>query len=345
MALSAYERTVRRFRADLLRDEGATRSQLAAAYRASLRSIERGIAEASQQFAGMEPEPMVDRRGRFTDRGQVEWRRDRLRALERQIEDELIRLTDESATLIADGQRRMTRLGPEQAAGLVEAQAPDLSASFTQLPAQAFESMVGATETGPLRDLLGRYGAVAASDASDVLRDAIAQGWGPRETGRRLRKVLGVAQWKAEQLARDQQIRAFRESSLDTYRANADILRGYRRRATLSARTCSPCLALDGRFYPLNEAMSSHVCCRCYLEPLLRDPYAPPPIVETGAEWFDRQDELTQRRILGPGKARLYQAGEITLSDLVAEWFDAMWGPQIGEVPLREVIERGRRAA
>lgn len=324
MALSAYERTVRDYRRRLLADEAATRRDLAAAYRQSLRSI-------TARLERMPDDPT--------------FRRLRLMELQRQIESELARLTDEGAALIADGQRRMTRLGPAQAAGLVEAQAPELAVSFVQLPRQSFETIVGSTRPGtPLRDLLGQYGQVAASEATQTLRDAIAEGWGPRETARRLRKILGVAQWQAETLARSEQLRAYRESTLMTYQNSGGLVTHYQRLAALDARTCPVCLSLHLTTYRADEAMPTHPNDRCTMVPVLRGREAP-PLGETGQQWFDRQSPVVQRQILGKGKAELYSAGDLQLADLVVTWLDETWGPQVGEIPLRELVGRGRRAA
>ena len=324
MALSAYERTVRRFRRDLLAAEQGTRNDLAAAYR----DANRAIAARLQRM----PEDET-------------FRQLRLLELQRQIEAELARLTDEGATMIADGQRRMTRLGPEQAAGLVQAQAPELGVSFTQLPRAAFETIVGASGDGtPLRGVLSRYGAVAASEATQTLRNAIAEGWGPRETARRLRKILGVAQWQAETLARSEQLRAYRESTLMTYQNSGGLVTHYQRLAALDARTCPVCLSLHLTTYRADEAMPTHPNDRCTMVPVLRGREAP-PLGETGQQWFDRQSPVVQRQILGKGKAELYSAGDLQLADLVVTWFDETWGPQVGEIPLRELVGRGRRAA
>lgn len=325
MTRSAYERTVNQFRADLLATEGRVRQQLAASYRQTQRAI-------TAQLTNLPDD--------------ATYRRLRLHELARQIEVEIGRLTGASTALIENGQRAMTRLGPHQAAGLVQAQAPELSASFTRLPVRAFETMVGSLADGtPLRGVLGRYGEIAASEAGSLLQDAIARGINPRETAKQLRETLGTMEWEAERIARTEQIRAYRESSRATYLANSDIVTGYRRLAAKSARSCPVCLALDGTISPTSRMMSSHPGCRCGMTPVVRGMEDAFPPDETGAEWFARQDDVTQRRVLGAEKARLYQNGEVALSDLVVEWDDPTWGAQVGEIPLRELRNRGRIAA
>lgn len=333
---------MRSFRKRLLDEEQSTRNQLAAAYRQSLRSITRGIAEATRELSGMGPEPMFDPRGRFTDRGQIEWRRDRLRALERQIVDEIARLTDESAARIANGQRTMTQLGSEHAAGLVQAQAPELAASFVQLPRAAFATMVGATEAGPLRDLLARHGAVAADEGATILRNAIAEGVGPREVARQLRRLFGVAQWQAERIARTEMLKVYRAAALEQYAANSDIVRGWVWMSTLSSRTCLNCLSRHGSEWPMTTRFfPGHPSCRCSPAPLLRG--ADNPIATSGASWFETQPEVTQRTMMGPKAFDLYQRGEVALADFEGYRDDRTWGPMTYQRSVKEITSAGRQ--
>lgn len=321
MAVSAYERTVRRFRAELLSAEGQTRKDLAVAYRAAQRSI-------TARLANMPDDPT--------------FRRLRLQELQRQIERELVRLTDESAALIANGQRTMTRLGPEQAAGLAQAQAPELSASFAQLPRAAFENMVGATEAGPLRDLLARHGAVAADEAATILRNAIAEGIGPREIARQLRRLFGVAQWQAERISRTEMLKAFRTAALENYAANPDIIRGWVWTSTLSSRTCLNCLSRHGSEWPMTTRFfPGHPSCRCSPAPLLRG--ADNPITTVGESWFEAQPVAVQRQMMGPTAYSLYERGAVALTDFEGSRDDRVWGPMTYQRSVKEITAAGRR--
>lgn len=327
MAISAYERTVRRFHRSFLGQEEATRRALARAYRDAAREIARQIERLSRENA-------------------QSLRLARLRTLERQIDDELTRLVSQSVRLIEQGQRTMVQLGPDQVAGQVAAQAPFLESSFTRLPRLAFETMVGSLADGtPLRSVLMRYGVVADREAQRILANAIALGINPRATARQLREVLGVWQWEAERIARTEQIRVFRESARFTLQQNQDIVRGYRRLATHDARTCPVCLALDGKFHQLDEAMESHPQCRCVGIPVLHRRFGAELMLETGSDWFARQNATTRRAILGPGKAALFNASALRLIDLVDRFDDPTWGPQIREVPLKALRGSARRAA
>jgi SPP1 gp7 family putative phage head morphogenesis protein len=197
---------------------------------------------------------------------------------------------------------------------------PGLESSFTQLPTEAFETMVGSLADGtPLRMRLARYGIVAGQEVGRILATAVAVGAGPLATARQLREVLGVFKWDAERIARTDQIRVFRESSRLAYIQNWDIVRGYEQLAAKDSRTCPVCQALDGTFYKFDRMISSHSNCRCSMRLVLWERFGVTPVLETGAKWFARQAPAAQREALGSGKFELFAAGALRLGDLVDE--------------------------
>jgi hypothetical protein len=58
---------------------------------------------------------------------------------------------------------------------------------------------------------------------------------------------------------------------------------------------------------------------------------------QQGQAWFDRQDEATQRAILGSGKLAAYQAGQFGFGDLVTKTRNPTWGPGLRPTPLSEL--------
>jgi hypothetical protein len=90
--LSQYERTVARFRRHLLSEAAATRREFAETYRDVSREISRRITV----LLAAEKD---------------DFRLIRLRELERQIEEESLRLVDQSTAQIENGQRTMARFG------------------------------------------------------------------------------------------------------------------------------------------------------------------------------------------------------------------------------------------
>ena len=117
--------------------------------------------------------------------------------------------------------------------------------------------------------------------------------------------------------------------------------------ASLDTRTCGLCLGMHGTEHLLDEELDSHVSCRCSPAPLTRswselgfgDDIPETSLdVGSGEEWFAKQPETVQRRVLGPGKLVEYQAGRLKLGDLAQTTVDPVWGPGLREKPLRDLV-------
>jgi SPP1 gp7 family putative phage head morphogenesis protein len=87
--------------------------------------------------------------------------------------------------------------------------------------------------------------------------------------------------------------------------------------AVLDTRTSALCRTLHGRVYPVGEGPvpPMHPNCRSKRVPLFEGQGVPP--VETFQEWFERQDEDTQRKVLGKNRYELWRAGKLTLDKFV----------------------------
>ena len=252
-----------------------------------------------------------------------------METLQHQIVSEWARFADVAEGIITDTQRAAVVAAHTEAHQLTLAALHDArvttGADVVRLPVAALHDLIGVLGDGsPLRTLLDKLGQQAAQDVGDVLTHAVAVGRNPRRTARDIQDALGGNLNRALTIARTEQMRAYRTASLRSYQENSDILRGWQWRCSPSRRTCPVCLAMDGQEFSLEEPFASHQNCRCCPIPILRDRPAPPH--ETGAEWFAKQDEATQREMLGPGKQKLYAEGKLTLADLVGVKDDAQWG-------------------
>ena len=125
---------------------------------------------------------------------------------------------------------------------------------------------------------------------------------------------------------------AVRNSDRRTYRQIPAII-GYRRIAAQSPRTCPACIALDGKFYRLEEEMEEHPNGRCQLVPVTRD-YD--PTWTTAREWFEEQPEEVQRMIMGPGRLRAFQEGRITWKD-IPQMVLSEHGPGLSTIRVRDI--------
>lgn len=220
--------------------------------------------------------------------------------------------------------------------------------SFTRLPVEATNVIIGAAADGsPLRDLIAASWPNAVDAITGKLIEGVALGRNPRVIAREMAQASGMSLARALNVARTEQIRAYRESSRQLYQ-QAGITQ-YRRLAAKNPRTCAVCLALSGRIYDTAQVMHSHVSCRCVQLPIVPGYNFPP--FQSAQEWFAEQDEDTQRAVLGPGRLDLYRRG-VPLGAMVELYDDPIWGPQarartlaqINADPTR-VVDMGRLRA
>lgn len=183
----------------------------------------------------------------------------------------------------------------------------------------------------PLVDRLREHGLRLARQTVDVLLSPSVAG----STRPLLDAVLPERVVATLALARASIVSTFRAGLLSAYRSS-DSARGWVWIAALDRRTCPICWAKHGSIHPVDAPFYSHVLCRCVAQPLRRGESAP----LTGPEEFARLSADDRLAILGPGKYDLYQAGRITLADLVEETTHPEYGPTLRERPLRVLASR-----
>lgn len=138
-------------------------------------------------------------------------------------------------------------------------------------------------------------------------------------------------------------------SRLETFRANADVIKGVRQLSTLDSHTSAICIAysgaawdldgkpIEGNKLPFNGGPPRHMNCRSILTPIpktfrelglnIDEPVDPGvrasslgPIAgnTTFEQFLNRQPKSFADQVLGKGRADLWRAGKITLRDLVS---------------------------
>ena len=129
------------------------------------------------------------------------------------------------------------------------------------------------------------------------------------------------------------------------YQANSAVVKGYRRLASKSERTCVACLALDNTLQDTAELLAVHPNDRCSLVPEtisyrdlgldvpddIREP-------ENGRQWFERQPEATQRDMMGKAKFQAWRDGKFQFGDLATVTQNDTWGPAVSITPLKELV-------
>lgn len=227
------------------------------------------------------------------------------------------------------------RWGLEHSQALLDQAVPGIVAQFDRLPVSAFINMVGNTGAGtPLGRLLTPLPRQGAQAVSQALMRGVALGWHPAKTAAAMMADAGLSYQRAIVMARTEQLRVYRHTSLENYRTSG-LVTGWMWKAAPGPRTCAACLAMDGSVHPLTEDFGSHPACRCAPVPLVRG--APPLRFETGEQWFDRQDAQIQRQILGPGRYAVYRRG-VPFQRFATTRHDATWGDSVVVTPLHELV-------
>ncbi len=279
--------------------------------------------------------------------GQI-WRMQRLKAIQAQTDRELARFAELADDTITAGQRESIVAGERNARDLMAAAFPadaGVDVSFAAMPREAVESLVGFLADGsPLRKLLVEAVDDAAQGFADMMVTGLAAGWNPRKLARELRSEFGMGLTRALRIARTEQLRAYRTASLRAYQ-ESDTVVGWERMAAQDDRTCMACVMLDGKRYGVGEPMDDHPQGRCVMLPITKsyaemgiDAPEPDFSREKGEDWFLRQDEGTQRDMMGPGMFDAWKRGEFQLSDIPKVTRSEAWGDSWTPKALKELI-------
>ncbi len=144
--------------------------------------------------------------------------------------------------------------GREDAAAVLRATLPPGS----RVALDAIVELVA--EGGRLRLILDTLPQDAAQRVRAELIRSVAVGRNPRRTAAAIRDSLGGNLARALTIARTETISAYRDASLQTYRATNGV-DGWVWDATLDRSTCAVCWAMHGTVHPLDETFDSHPNC------------------------------------------------------------------------------------
>ena len=253
---------------------------------------------------------------------------------------------------VSAGQAAFARQGIADARALVEAQLPEamrqsVMGTFAVMPTDAVDALVAAlAESSPLqRRVLAGYGERAAQGIGRALAEGVALGKGPRVTAAAMARAWGVPLTDALRISRTEHVRAHRMATMDSYRRNPHVVKGWVwHSALIPGRTCPACVAMHGTRHTLEETLDDHPngLCAAVPETVSWADLGVRGVPETGLEveageaWFARQSEDVQRQMLGPGHFEMYQAGT-PLSEMVTWREDPDWGRTVGVRPLKDM--------
>jgi len=268
------------------------------------------------------------------------YRLERMRRLLAQVQEQIALYNRYAEGVIDEGQWALAAQGLSEASEVLQLSLWELQAvglTFERLGVEAIENIVAlARAGGPLQTLLQAAYPAAAQGIIDELLYGLARGRNPRETARAI-IGKGLAQGLDHILlvARDQQIRAYRQAAWQQYQ-HSGVVRAWRRLAARNLRTCPACLALDGTVHDTSDLMELHPQDRCVMEPIIVG-FEPLPRM-TGEEWFNSLPEAEQIEVMGREYHQAWKAGQFRFHDLATVGEHTIWGPTVRVTPLGKLV-------
>ncbi len=138
---------------------------------------------------------------------------------------------------------------------------------------------------------------------------------------------------RALTIARTEMLDAQRAAAALADEVNADVLAGWIWGASLSARTCPACWAMNGQEFPITQAgPNGHQNCRCARLPKTKtwadlgfDIPEPPSLLPNSQTVFDNLNETEQLQVLGRGRFDAYQRGDYPMSQWATTRHNEGW--------------------
>jgi len=268
----------------------------------------------------------------------------RYQSLKAQTADEFQRYASYATDTITHQQDRLVEQGLDHAVQATQLSYwPGVAAQFDRLPIDAVQHMVGIAGDGkPVGDLLRQWmlkdekAPAGWHQLTDALVQGTARGWNPRKTALQMRDALTGGLQKALVIARSEQLRVYRQASVDQYAASGVVL-GQKRLTAHDGRVCIACLSDDGTVYNLNQIIPDHSSGRCTGCPIVK---GMPEIAWTsGQDWFDQQPDAVQRSIMGAERFEAYKAGQIQFAQMGAYKFDPVWGGSVTVTSVQDLLK------
>lgn len=330
--MSRAEREIANQRARLLKIERNGMSEIVRSYQKVLKDLNKRLAQLTAQIeaereAGHEvSEWWLQRQERFRDlvaqqeRLTLDFLRESLTSLEGMKGAAAAQANGDAPALT----QAVLGPAPAQAEALV-------ANSFSRLPTSQLEHLVrNAADARPLGSLFAEIAPEATKAVKDALISGVARGASARDIATDVRKASGIAQNRAMLISRTETIRAYREATLENYR-RSEVVIGWIWIAEVNA--CPVCTAEHGSEHSSDETLISHPGCRCTAMPKTKSwrelGFNLPdqrPAIQTGPERFASLPEADKLAVLGRARLDAYNAGEITLLEMVKQTRSARWG-------------------
>ena len=339
--MSRVEREIAKQRKRLMAIEANGMSEVARAYQVVLKDLNRELAAVTERIE-------VARRAHRKIGTSWLSAQERYQALVAQHEENTLDYLRSCIRTVTKAKKAAGELAQSDAPALTQAVLGDLPSgvdnallrraesyvanTFSKLPAEQMARLVrNAADGRPLGNPLAEIAPKATQGVKDAMLSGVARGAPVRTIADDVRRASGIAQNRAMLISRTETIRVYRETCHEQYR-RSPVVTGWIWIAEVNA--CPVCSCEHGSRHSLDESLASHPGCRCVEMPEtlswseLGFPNIPDtrPQITPGPERFAALPEADKLAILGRARLEAYNAGEITLADMVKETHSARWG-------------------
>lgn len=316
------------YRDQLAKQDAAALERLARAYAAIIKRLNDKILLLTDEIGATQPNKQ-----QVLDMA-------RYQALMQQANEELARfaaLTQATAVTAADTNIATGELNARQLVSTTITGDASIAGRFNVLPKDAIESILGfLSPDSPLWARIQELAPYTAQLVSDAIVEGVGLGHNPRKIAQEIESAFGQGLTNALRTVRTVQLYSYREASRASYVANGDVVTGWYWGAKLDRGTCISCISQHGKFFPLTERLNDHHNGRCAMIPGVKG--FPPPLVETGEEWFNKQSAADQSYQMGKGMHEAWQAGKVKFGAITGHYADDIYGEMKRVRPLKELV-------
>lgn len=322
-----------RYRRELLALERVAAADLLAAYAPAHQAIKVQLAAITAKIVE------AQEAGQPLGRSWL-FQQDRAASLELQIRRAMADFAPRATLIVRENQRSAVSRARANSRSMVVLAAPAaqemrILSRWDALPQSAVESLVGFAANGsPLRNLFDDFGPQVSRAIVDELSTGLALGRNPRRVAARVNAKSGMGLARALTISRTEMLRSYREATRLDYERSG-VVTGWVWLSARDSRTCAACWAMDGKKFKNDTEQEAHPNCRCTMVPDLGD-----TDIGSGAEVFKTLAPTAQRKVLGKSKFDAYQAGQISLDDLVVRRRSREWGASHQVGSLRQALKR-----
>jgi len=271
-----------------------------------------------------------------------------LSSLDLAMRDNVVRLRDAGGELQLVGVEAAQSLTRQLALpGLNDDQVRAIGVEWVQPDAETLARLVELVDSPAFGEALSSLSANVVDTVANQAIRGVALGWSPIRIAREIGRITqSYPQAVASTMMRTLQLESYRSATAASQNANRSIIRRVIRIETLDNRICLACIALHGTVIWDAERDADRPIPRIrehengrgttVTETVIR-----PLVVETGVDWWARQDEARRRSLASGAAYRALDAGAVTLDDFVGERTDDLFGEMIFEQSVVGILGEG----